>query len=110
MIELGGHAAHRPDDLAARGELPRSTRRLAAAPRAAPAPHVRRPVTLGPNGPQGRSVRRARTPTPRQGDERRDIGAGEAAIERNVPDGNRQEVRAAVDRLIEIGRANPDAQ
>ncbi len=43
-------------------------------------------------------------------DERRDIGAAQAAIERNVPDGSRQEVREAVDRLIEIGRGNPDAQ
>jgi hypothetical protein len=43
-------------------------------------------------------------------DERRDIGAAEDAIERNVPDGNEQEVRSAVDRLIEIQRANPDAQ
>jgi hypothetical protein len=43
-------------------------------------------------------------------DERRDIGAAEATIERNVPDGSRQEVRAAVDRLIEIGRSKPDAQ
>ena len=42
--------------------------------------------------------------------ERREIGAAEAAIERNIPDGNRQEVRAAVDRLIEICRANPDSR
>jgi hypothetical protein len=42
--------------------------------------------------------------------ERRAIGAAEAAIERNVPDGDRQEVRAAVDRLIQICRANSDAQ
>jgi hypothetical protein len=42
--------------------------------------------------------------------ERRDIGAAQAAIETNIPDGDRQEVRAAVDRLIEICRANPDAQ
>jgi hypothetical protein len=42
--------------------------------------------------------------------ERRDIGAAEATIERNIPDGSRQEVRAAVDRLIEICRANSDAQ
>jgi hypothetical protein len=43
-------------------------------------------------------------------DERRDIGAAEATIESNVPDGSRPKVRAAVDRLIEIGRAKPDAQ
>ena len=42
-------------------------------------------------------------------DERRDIGATEAAIERSVPDGSRRDVSAAVDRLIEICRANPDA-
>ena len=43
-------------------------------------------------------------------DVRRDIGAAEATIERNLSDGSRQEVRAAVDRLIEICRAKPDAQ
>ena len=41
--------------------------------------------------------------------ERRDIGAAEAAIERNVPDSRRRDLRAAVDRLIEICRADPDA-
>ena len=41
--------------------------------------------------------------------ERRDIGAAEAAIERNVPDGSGRDLRAAVDRLIEICRADPDA-
>jgi hypothetical protein len=41
--------------------------------------------------------------------ERRDIGAAEATIERSVPDGNRRELRAAVDRLIAICRAQPDA-
>ena len=42
-------------------------------------------------------------------DERRDIGAAEAAIERNIPDGSSRQVRAAVDRLIEICRTHPDA-
>ena len=43
-------------------------------------------------------------------DERRDIGAAEATIERSIPDGGRRDVRAAVERLIEICRAKPDAQ
>ena len=42
--------------------------------------------------------------------ERRDIGAAEATIESNAADGGDQAVRAAVDRLIEIGRAKPEAQ
>lgn len=43
-------------------------------------------------------------------DEKRDVAAAEAAIASNGRDGRTEEVRAAVDRLIEIFRAKPDAE